>query len=890
MASSKALILGINHFGINGLLDFDERKARMFMRVIGNLVKEMACLVLWTGGNPPRSTEFLEASFRNTSSSFRSLFLMDSTFVFVSEYVKYSNTNSSEMPVLRVLPKAVSEILLNYLVLIRPLEVVCAKYLYGHDPTIIDNYRSNIFMVEGHFLLDLFTSIFRKVNRTVMEMDIGVNHHRHLTDTYLKMHYKDSALSNELCILDGQAGHSSLTAVQVYGWTQRDLPGIPTFMAAYFRKVSKVWHSLIGFTVNDAQLVSSSTGNGVRLPSTLVDRGETPFSLIQLRREIRSKIDQRLHPFQALLQNDRSQSVSLDKVVICPKSYDYALQNLKTLMKFKTATFQSIHQKWCMALAIQEDSMMAILNTSGGKTSVAVSSMKFHSHNVYIVIVPTVELVRKWSQDLHSSEINYLQWNSSSGIIGSRGLHQCYLVTPESFESPEFCFFFYQLQFTDRLGYVVIDEAHLLLGWNDFCHGYNNLNLLNACWLCCLMFLSATIPPAMVLTLTEFFNTRFSIIFQASNHPNHCLNVQIGLCMEDIIVDTSQCMTQASKIMVFVPTGAMVDKVDDDFKNYFEHHDHQICMWKHHSHLEAEDRRSIIADWTENLENIHCIFENSALTVGLDLPNVDTILVIGYSYGVLELCQHMGRGGRDYSCDCNIRVYADLIQAEWAVSRNANVQSFIDFVTFQGCYRYKMGLEIDGQGFVCRDDESNLLCSYCSLVDRDTSNVAHEYVAMTEPTNVGQGIRVHCSLMAYYQVEEFIVETLNMKCIHCFLICKSCDHQLASCPYQPCHTCMSVGHLSSACPNVINEIASCHDCCLPLQVDVVSIHATLPSSDCGGLEKIILSIGYNHYETNPAIRAKYPNYKDFLKWMYQIEGGNTNGCFLAANLINESDF
>ncbi len=52
---------------------------------------------------------------------------------------------------------------------------------------------------------------------------------------------------------------------------------------------------------------------------------------------------------------------------------------------------------------------------------------------------------------------------------------------PESLEHFQFWDLLHELQFTDRLGYVVIDEAHLLMGWNEFRFGYTtNLNLLNA--------------------------------------------------------------------------------------------------------------------------------------------------------------------------------------------------------------------------------------------------------------------------------------------------------------------------------------------------------------------------------------------------------------------------
>jgi superfamily II DNA helicase RecQ len=91
--------------------------------------------------------------------------------------------------------------------------------------------------------------------------------------------------------------------------------------------------------------------------------------------------------------------------------------------------------------------------------------------------------------------------------------------------------------------------------------------------------------------------------------------------------------------MVFVPTQNMVESVSETFAEYFP----TIHFQSYHSRLDDEERRSAIEYWSSDLYNIHCIVGTSALTVGLDLLDVDTILLIGYSYGVLELCQQMGR-------------------------------------------------------------------------------------------------------------------------------------------------------------------------------------------------------------------------------------------------------
>jgi superfamily II DNA helicase RecQ len=111
---------------------------------------------------------------------------------------------------------------------------------------------------------------------------------------------------------------------------------------------------------------------------------------------------------------------------------------------------------------------------------------------------------------------------------------------PESLEHFQFWDLLHELQFTDRLGYVVIDEAHLLMGWNEFRFGYTtNLNLLNAWWPCRLMLLSATIPPLMAKVLVNYFSTSFAIVCQPSSHHNHCINVRINVTIEEILEEES---------------------------------------------------------------------------------------------------------------------------------------------------------------------------------------------------------------------------------------------------------------------------------------------------------------------------------------------------------------
>lgn len=228
-------------------LIFNPFRCREFLRTTSEIVKELATLILWTCGNPPRTPEFLECTFRNTALSYRCLYIVQKTFVFVTEYVKYTNATFKEMPIMRFLPKDVSNLLLNYLVGIRPIELTIAKSLFNNHSKYIENYKSKIFVINGDLMLEQsYTDTFKAMNQRILRMNITVNLHRHMVDAYLKMHILEHRLSEELRVLDRQAGHSSYTAGYVYGRSDNDLLGIPTFLAVYFRNVSITWHGSFG--------------------------------------------------------------------------------------------------------------------------------------------------------------------------------------------------------------------------------------------------------------------------------------------------------------------------------------------------------------------------------------------------------------------------------------------------------------------------------------------------------------------------------------------------------------------------------------------------------------------------------------------------------------------
>ena len=85
-----------------------------------------------TGGGPPRGTELLDCCFENMQDSTRSIFVHSSMLVLKLTYSKTSSYTQADSLIYRYLPTQVSELLLKFILFIRPTQKVVLDFI-GED-------------------------------------------------------------------------------------------------------------------------------------------------------------------------------------------------------------------------------------------------------------------------------------------------------------------------------------------------------------------------------------------------------------------------------------------------------------------------------------------------------------------------------------------------------------------------------------------------------------------------------------------------------------------------------------------------------------------------------------------------------------------------------------
>ena len=110
---------------------WDARIAALYMKAVKRFMQRLAMLALIMSGQPARGTELLSLRFNNTQiGGCRNIFLVNEQFSFITLYHKGFAMGGTTKLVDRFLPVELSQILVRYLVLVRPFEDHLAQLLH----------------------------------------------------------------------------------------------------------------------------------------------------------------------------------------------------------------------------------------------------------------------------------------------------------------------------------------------------------------------------------------------------------------------------------------------------------------------------------------------------------------------------------------------------------------------------------------------------------------------------------------------------------------------------------------------------------------------------------------------------------------------------------------
>ena len=232
------------HAGDEATFEVDPGASEEFFHKVKPIIETIAFLVHATSSGPLRLSEVVEDRHRNGTSK-RSLFVAFGKVFFLRTILKTSTLRGHRSSVVHFPSEKVSELLLYYLVVIRPIEVFLTASLGWESEHTA--YSQFLYVVKGRRLSPRgLSSIIADHTDQYFKCKLTGSQLRHVLISIQAVFLPPILDPSVQKIGDSQAGHSSAVANNVYGQRTDFLPGVDAAMYTTAEGWCKNVHSLLG--------------------------------------------------------------------------------------------------------------------------------------------------------------------------------------------------------------------------------------------------------------------------------------------------------------------------------------------------------------------------------------------------------------------------------------------------------------------------------------------------------------------------------------------------------------------------------------------------------------------------------------------------------------------
>jgi len=230
--------------GEDTAFEVDPSAAEEFFHKIKPIVEAIAFLTQTTGSGPLRLSEVVDDRYCNGSSP-RNLFISHGLVFLLRRNLKSSGFRGHRSSVIHFPPQKVTELLIYYLVVVRPLEIFLTASLgwTKHHAA----YSEFLYVVKGRKLApqELSGIIARYTDKYLMCRLTGLQL-RHVLISIQSVFLPPIVDPSVQRFRDSQAGHSTRTANHVYGQRIDHLPGEDAALFVLAHHWCKKLHNLFG--------------------------------------------------------------------------------------------------------------------------------------------------------------------------------------------------------------------------------------------------------------------------------------------------------------------------------------------------------------------------------------------------------------------------------------------------------------------------------------------------------------------------------------------------------------------------------------------------------------------------------------------------------------------
>ncbi|KAF8602979.1 hypothetical protein BDV93DRAFT_544920 [Ceratobasidium sp. AG-I] len=199
---------------------FIYRQQVQWLRLVSGFSSKLACAMHILGGQPGRKSEFLTQYIFNRLHRLRNLVWFRDALIFVLSYSKISQAIGKDRVIAHGLPWELTELIVHFVVLVRPLAVIWVRNLFGDTRA---NLQSDyLFAQQGAPLSPYrFSCEFETTTEKYFGKKVNISEWRHLIIAVMRKLFKvEMELPEEednMDDLEMQAGHTAAMAKQTYG-------------------------------------------------------------------------------------------------------------------------------------------------------------------------------------------------------------------------------------------------------------------------------------------------------------------------------------------------------------------------------------------------------------------------------------------------------------------------------------------------------------------------------------------------------------------------------------------------------------------------------------------------------------------------------------------------
>ncbi|MFZ9519346.1 MAG: RecQ family ATP-dependent DNA helicase [Silvanigrellaceae bacterium] len=299
---------------------------------------------------------------------------------------------------------------------------------------------------------------------------------------------------------------------------------------------------------------------------------------------------------------------------------------------------------------MQHRQVLAMLPTGAGKTLLYALGSLLFKDSVTVVICPLIALMRDQCRRMSEAGIATVAIYSDQEEAERRrsysavyqGQAKLLLVSPERYCLPAFQKFLRRL----KIGMVVVDEAHCVVTWgHSFRPEYSQLaNLFRSSNAQKILALTATASRPSRELVKEMVFPEPETVFEVIDKPlrDNIEIESIRVFSEDerwLTVMGLVKTTQSRKSILYFPRREQCQKAAQELRAQ------GFNAVIYHAGLQRDFRRSV-EEYLRESDRPVVICATLAFGMGIDLPNVQLIVVVGFPGNLEEMFQMMGRAGR----------------------------------------------------------------------------------------------------------------------------------------------------------------------------------------------------------------------------------------------------